>query len=224
MRRTDETVLERWQESRAAKRIKPGDGRPLTRIRWWQIPGRALLHLRLPQDNGGWEDYTVDIPRKRDPGTGDPRMAHLYLRGTQVAQSKLPARFPVHDGTIEVAISRYGLKRCHYVGIDGREQQLTPDSGSAEGRRSHFDDEHPGLSRTIGMVSMILLLVGVGLLILQLIGPVSAIPPITARTGIIESPIHLPWWLNFALGLGALGGALERSLRLRHSWLDSAGT
>ncbi|WP_353650836.1 hypothetical protein ABLG96_08025 [Nakamurella sp. A5-74] len=190
------------------------------------MPTRALFHLRMPDDNTGWADYAVDIPRKRkrDPGTGRAMIAHVYLGGTHVAQSKLPARFPVHGGTIEVATSRYGLKRCHYVEIGGRELQLTPDPRSAEGKRSHFGREHPGLSRMIGMLSMTLLIIGVILLIFQLVGPLSAIPLVAEKIGTIESPVHLPWWLNFALGLGAAAGALERGLRLRHSWLDSAGT
>ncbi|MFP5072481.1 hypothetical protein ACLFMI_22795 [Pseudonocardia nantongensis] len=38
-----------------------------------------------------------------------------------------------------------------------------------------------------------------------------------------ESPVQLPLWLNIALGVGAAVGSTERALRLRYSWLDSAG-
>lgn len=41
--------------------------------------------------------------------------------------------------------------------------------------------------------------------------------------GTFDSPLHLPLWLNFGLGLGALAASTERALRLSNSWLDGAG-
>jgi hypothetical protein len=49
--------------------------------------------------------------------------------------------------------------------------------------------------------------------------PSRSCPPSSPFT----SPVHLPGWLNFGLGLGAAAASTERALRLRHNWLlDSA--
>ncbi|MEU9885026.1 hypothetical protein [Sphaerisporangium sp. NPDC051011] len=150
--------------------------------------------------------------------------AHLYVDGAHRFESKLPAMFPVEGGAIEVAMSAYGIRRCHYVTRAGAEHQLTPDPKSAEGRRARLDGEHPALSRSIGVFSVLTLLVGVGLNLLQIAEPLSRIPPIAERAGIFESPIHLPLWLNIALGLAAVLASVERSLRLRYNpLLDRAG-
>lgn len=216
-------MLEDWKRTRLAKRVKPGDGRALQRFRWWQSLRRALFYLRLAGDGGQQLLYAIDLPKKSDPGHDDgKRKAHLYLNGRHHAESKIPAAFPVHGGTIEVAIGRFGVKRCHYVTAD-RELQLTPDPKSAEGRRARLDREHPALSRLLGVVSVLFLTVGVVLLVLQLAEPISAIPPIAESIGTFESPIHLPVWLNVGLGLGAVAASTERALRLTHSWLDSLG-
>lgn len=92
--------------------------------------------------------------------------------------------------------------------------QLTPDP-SAEGRRARFGARHPGLSVAITVGSVLLLVIGVGLNLLQLAEPVSEIPPVAQRGGAFDSPIHLPIWLNLALGSGAVLASMERALRLR---------
>lgn len=211
-------MLEQTRRRRAEKRVRPGDGRALQAFRWWQVPGRALLTLEL-----GQIDYAVDVRHWQNQSSGDVK-AHLYRDGRHWAESKLPAGFPVEGGVIEVRMSAVGLKRCHYVADDGTEHQLTPDPRSAEGRRARFDRGHPGLSRGVGIVSVLFLLIGVVLLALQLAEPISAIPPIAERFGTFESPLHLPVWLNIGLGLAAALGSTERALRLRHHWfLDTAG-
>jgi hypothetical protein len=216
-------VLENWKRARRAERVKPGDGRPLQRFRWWQSLTRGLFYLQLAGDGERPVIYAVDIPRKSDPGYDDSkRMAHLYLNGRHHAESKVPAAFPVQGGIIEVAIGRYGVRRAHYVTADG-EEQLVPDPDSAEGRRARLDREHPGLSRSLGVVSVVFLIVGVVLLVLQVAEPISAIPAIAENIGTFVSPIHLPIWLNILLGLAALAASTERALRLSNSWLDSAG-
>ena len=167
--------------------------------------------------------YAVDVRQWGKQG-GDEGKAHLYVDGRHHAESTLPAAFPVEGGTIEVALSTYGPKRMHYVAADGAEQQLVPDPRSAVGRRLRLDREFPALSRLIGVVSVLLLVVGVGLNLLQLLEPISAIPPVVERFGRFESPIHLPLWLNVALGVGAGLASMERALRLRyHPLLDGAG-
>ncbi|WDZ87279.1 hypothetical protein [Micromonospora cathayae] len=215
-------MIEDWRRQRAAKRIRSGDGRALKRLRWWQLPFRALFYLPLPHENGWQTVYAVDIPRRTDPDGGRAR-AHLYLDGRHHAESKLPAAFPVEGGTIEVAISAFGLKRCHYVTTAGAEHRLIPDPKSAEGRRARVEREHPTLSRSISVLSVLMLLLGVGLNLLQLAGPISQIPPIAENIGTFESPVRLPIWLNVALAVGAILASTERALRLRYGVLDQAG-
>jgi hypothetical protein len=202
---------QRW----AARRIKAGDGRPLQDFRWWQLPVRALLYLPLSRGDGRQAVYAVDVRHRAHLDGGKVR-AHLYLDGRHHAESRLPAAFPVEGGTIEVAMSAYGIKRCHYVAA-GAEHQLAPDPKSAEGRRARLDRECPVLSRSIGLLAVALLLTGVGFNLLQIAGPVSRIPPIAESVGIFVSPVRLPLWLNIALGLGALLGSMERALRLRYN-------
>lgn len=216
-------MFEQSRRRRAVKRVKPGDGRPLQPFRLWQVPGRALLNLKLAQGDGRQVDYAIDVRHWQNQSSGEVK-AHLYRNGKHQAESKIPAAFPVEGGVVEVQMSTVGLKRCHYVADDGTEHQLTPDPRSAEGRRAHLDRERPGLSRGIGIVSVLFLLVGVVLLALQIAEPISSTPPIAERFGTFESPVHLPVWLNVGLTAGAALGSMERALRLRYHWfLDAAG-
>jgi len=218
-------MLQDLRRRRAAKRIKPGDGRPLQPFRWWQLLAeRSLLTLRLVGQDGRDTNYAVDVRNYGGQGGTEGR-AHLFVDGRHQAESKLPAAFPIEGGVIEVAQSAYGLRRAHYVTADGAEQPLTPDPRSAAGRRLRLDRKHPVASRTVGGVSLVLLVAGLGLNLLQVLEPISAIPPLAERFGRFESPIHLPLWLNFALGIGAGLAATERALRMRYTpLLDGAGT
>ncbi|TFD92098.1 hypothetical protein E3T61_07255 [Cryobacterium lactosi] len=217
-------MSQEWKRGRAAKRVKPGNGRALRPFRWWQLPGRALFHAQFYNRDGHLMVYSVDIPSKRHPGYDDGKSkAHLYLNGKHLAESKLPTAFPVCDGTIEVATSAFGVKRCHYVSADGEDRQLSPDPKSAEGRRSRLERVHPTLSRLLGFLSVLFLVIGTLLLLLQIAEPISAIPQFAEYIGTFESPIRLPLWLNIGLGLAALAASTDRALRLRYSWLDSAG-
>jgi len=215
-------MFEDWKRNRAAKRVRPGDGRALQPFRWWQLLRRSLFLLEVFGRDGHPVGYAVDVRHWADKETGES-VAHLYVDGRHHAYSRVPAMFAVEGGTIEVAASQFGLKRCHYVAADGAERQLIPDPRSAEGRRARLDSRHPSLSRSLGFVSVVMLLVGVALLVLQVAEPISEIPPVADSIGTFESPIHLPLWLNLALGLGAVAASTERALRLRFSWLDSLG-
>lgn len=214
-------MMNDWRHRLRARRVKPGDGRPLQSFRWWQQLGRALFHLRLPGGPHPDTVYAVDVRHWGNQSGGEVR-AHLYRDGRLHAESKIPAAFPVPGGSIEVAMSGFGIKRCHYV-TDRGEFQLTPDPRSAEGRRARLERNHPALSRYIGIASIALLVVGLALLLLQVAEPLSRIPPVAEAVGVFHSPVQLPTWLNIVLGVGAAVGSTERALRLRYSWLDSLG-
>jgi hypothetical protein len=204
----------------ASRRLKPGDGRELQRFRWWQLPIRSLFWFR---PTGDAHAYVVDVRHGAQLDDSKVR-AHLYVNGRHELESKLPASFPVAGGAIEVAMSAYGIKRCHFVPVSGTPEQLTPDPASAEGRRARLEANRPGLSRGIGVVSILTLVIGLGLNLLQLAEPISQIPPIAENVGTFTSPVRLPLWLNIALGAGAVLASMERALRMRYTpLLDLAG-
>ncbi len=207
-----------WRRRRAVQRVKPGDGRPLKGFRWWQLLVRALFHLRLTNDDGRQTVYAVDVRHWQNQASGGVE-AHLYLDRRQHAKSRLPAVFPVQGGTIEVRMSAFGLKRCHYVTEEGTERQLVPDPCSAEGRRARLDSAHPALGRTIGVLSTVVLVTAVVLLVPQLIEQVTRPAAISQHIGSFTSPLDLPGWANTAIGLSTLVASTERALRLRYSRL-----
>ena len=86
-----------------------------------------------------------------------------------------------------------------------------------------FAREHPVASGLIGAISVLMLLAGVGLNMLQVAEPVSAIPLIAGVFGSFESTLHLPVWLNLAFGFGAVVGAMERAMQVRYHWLLDSG-
>ena len=105
-----------WRRRRAARRIKPGTGRKLQPFRWWQPFARSLYSIDL-----GRQVYAVDVRHRRRFFSEDGKgTADLYLDGRHHAESKLPAAFSVPGGTIEVADSPFGLKRCHYITDEGK--------------------------------------------------------------------------------------------------------
>lgn len=196
----------------------------MKRFRWWQAPlGRALFHLGPSPDGRRPGAYAVDV-RYWGNQSGGEATAHLYLDGRHHARSKIPAVFPVEGGVIEVAKSSFGFKRCHYVTTEGQESQLVPDPKSSAGRRARFERDHPAASRMIGAASVLMLVIGVGLNLLQLAEPISQVPPIAENLGTFTSPVSLPLWCNIALAFGAGLASMERALRLRFHWLlDAAG-
>lgn len=214
--------MAQWRERRAARRVKPGDGRPLKPFRWWQTLSRALFTLRLRDDDGRHQVYAVDVRHWGNSSTGDVE-AHLYLDGRQHAVSKVPAAFPVPGGSVEVAVSAFGLKRCHYVAADGSDHQLEPDPSTAEGRRAHLERAHPALSRRIGHLSLLVLVVGLAVLVPQVVAPLSQIPPVAQHLGTVASPVDVPAWANAVITVLAVAASTERALRLRYSALLDGG-
>lgn len=216
-------MFQQWKRRRAVARIEPGDGAALQRFRWWQLLGRSLLHIDLTAATGRAVRYSVDVRQWRTDENGNVKV-HLYRDGRRHAVARAPALFPVEGGMIEVAMSSVGLKRCHYVPDSGTARQLTPDERSPEGRRARFERRRPVLSRVVGALSVLALLVGVALLVQEIAVPILQIPPIAARIGHVEPLLRLPLWLTVGLGLAAAIASTERALRLRYHWLlDAAG-
>lgn len=208
--------IKQWR----GRRVRMGSGEPLRRYRWWQIFSRSLRSINLPSPDGTSATYTVDVRHGGDASDGEIR-ARLYLNGALHALSKMPARFSVPGGHIEVASTGFGLKRCHFVReADGSEQQLTPDPASAEGRRARLHHTHPGVSRLLGIVSTIFVLAGLCVEVPQVIESISGIPAIADSIGTFTSPVRLPLQLNLVIGLAAVLGSTERALRMRSSWID----
>ncbi|MEU2946520.1 hypothetical protein ABZ617_10875 [Nocardiopsis alba] len=215
-------MYQQWRRRRAEKRVAPGDGRALQRFRWWQVPGRALFHLDHADPWGLPRHYAVDVRHWGNQSSGEVE-AGLYLDGRRHAVGRIPVAFPIEGGVIEVDMSDYGMKRCHFVADDGTERLLTPDPRSPEGRRARFGRRHPGVSRAIGAVSIVFLLVGLALLAQEIAVTLSEIPPIAERFGRIEPLFDLPRWLDVTLAIAAALAATERALRLRYHWLIDAG-
>ncbi|KRE61597.1 hypothetical protein [Nostocoides sp. Soil756] len=209
----------RWRRSLAARRLRPGDGRPLPRFRWWQMLSRSVRTVTLARPDGGASTYAVDVRQLGDGSDGAVR-ARLYLDGALVWSSGLPASFPVPGGRIEVAAGTYGLKRCHLVRADGSSTPLQPHPASAEGRRARLERTHPRLSRAVGLVSALLVLVGLCVAVPQLAATISQIPQVAATVGTFDLPVHIPGAVNVAAALAAAAGSVERALRLRSTWLD----
>ena len=87
-------MLQDYRRRRAARRLKPGDGRPLQPFRWWQLLAeRSLLTLRLVGRDGRDMNYAVDVRSYGKQGSLEGR-AHLFVDGRHQAESALPAVFP----------------------------------------------------------------------------------------------------------------------------------
>ncbi|WJV50451.1 hypothetical protein [Streptomyces flavofungini] len=215
-------MIDEWRRRRAARRVKPGDGWPLQPFRWWQLLSRALFYLRLTHDDGRQIVYAIDVRHGRTDESGAVN-ADLYVDGRRHARSRLPAAFPVPGGTVEVRTSAFGLKRCHYVTAEGTEHRLVPDRDSAEGRRAYVDRAHPALSRWIGHLSSIVLVLALLLLVSQLVEQVTRPDEIARHVGAFTSPVDLSAWGNAVAGFVAAAAGTERALRLQYHWLLDAG-
>ncbi|MCQ1953894.1 hypothetical protein [Arthrobacter sp. zg-Y238] len=201
--------------------LEPGDGQTLPRYRWWQLFSRSLFHLRLAGEDGAPEIWSVDV-RPGGDADGEVR-ARLYRNGINQARSELPAVFAVPGGAIEVEVSIYGLRRCHYVTPDGSERQLLPDPASAEGLRARLERTNPALSRAVGIVSASVLVVALVLGVPQIVEQIMQLPPVAENIGTFSSPFQLPASANITLLLATLAASTERALRLRYNWVLDGG-
>jgi hypothetical protein len=140
---------------------------------------------------------------------------HLYRDGVEVQVQKSPATFQL-DGsaTIEASMGLLGMRRVDLV-ADGGTTMLTPVEGTAEEWRLRLARERPGLSRLIGAISWIVLVVALVYEVPQLIALICGVIGLD-----FESPIVLPGAANLTLGIAALAAALERALRFKSNrWL-----
>lgn len=216
-------MFRQWRRRRAIERIEHGDGRNLPAFRWWQLLGRSLFHLERVDAEGSFVSYAIDARQWKTDENGYLKVS-LYRNDRQYAVSRVPAVFPVEGGNIEVAASNFGLKRCHFVSADGTEELLRPDGRSAEGRRARLDEHRPRLSRAIGIISALVLLVGVALLLQEIAVPVLRIPPIAERIGPVDPLFTMPLWATIGIGVVTALASTERALRMRYRWwLDAAG-
>lgn len=206
-------MFQNWRSRRRQNKVKPGDGHALVPFRWWHLLYRSLFFLRLPGHIYAVSFNYFDMDSK----------AHLYRDGAHHAVSTLPAAFPVPGGEIQVAASTVGLKRMHYVTEACEVQQLTPDADSSEGRRARLETNRPTVSRWLGIVSAVVLVIALVLGLPQILELVTHWDVIAERVGTFTSPFHLPASLNTALTLAAVTASYERALRLRYNWLLDGG-
>lgn len=87
----------RWKQKKAIRKVKPGDGHALKPYRWWQIFTRSLFYIRLTEEDGEQHIYAVSVPYFSEDVKAD-----LYRDDKHDATSKLPAKFPVPGGLIDV--------------------------------------------------------------------------------------------------------------------------
>jgi hypothetical protein len=200
-----------------------------------QADGRSVLSDWL----GSWEDWfgpsTSDSEGSgaeegaaSGSGSSSKRrqrpQAALYRDGVQVARANLPAVFPVPDGAIEVATGTYGLTRMHLVPAQGPARTLRPHPRTMEGRRARFGHRFPVLSRLLGVVAVLVLLISLVVTVPQVLEQVTMLEPVAERVGTFTSPISLPAWANISLLVAGALAAFERALTLRNHWLIDADT
>jgi hypothetical protein len=163
----------------------------------------ALFHGRFETSYDG-RTWTVDVDFL-DPG----RKLNLYRDGTPVESQKSPATFELGaGGTIEASMTMLGMRQIDLV-VDGETTTLAPVDGTPEAWRLRLGRERPGLSRAIGAISWIVLVIAF----------VTGLGELVALTG-VDSPFAIANPFNTIIGLAALFAALERALRFKTSrWL-----
>ncbi|MBP2380132.1 hypothetical protein [Brachybacterium sacelli] len=232
-------MFDSHRRRRHLRNAAPGDGSALPDYQLWQIFHRTLFTLELDDAAGGTEVCTVDVhyfaddleDRDSDETWTDteqegppPPPVALYRDGLQEKVADPPVAFAVSGGVIEVKMGTYGLSRMHYVPEDGPTRMLRPYPRSLEGLRARFGRRFPRVSRAIGALAVVILLVGLVLMVPQAAELITQVDIVAEHVGTFTSPISLPVWANTALlGAGIVAG-LERALTLRNHWLIDADT
>lgn len=212
-------ILQARQNRRRMGKVKDGDGSAMKPYRFWQFLYRTIFHINIENQYGDSDRYTVDIDLY-GPDLLQGR-ANLFKNNKEIAKSTIPAQFPIGDGYIDVQATDYGLKRIHYV-EGNMERQLTPDPRTAEGFRANLAFRHPKLSRTIDILSITILVIGILVLIPSLIETISG----WEITGGFEftSPLHLPGWFEGMMLVLTILAAIERALSIKNHWLIDMDT
>ena len=225
-------MFQRLRRQRQLGRAKPGDGSALKDLRWWQTLTRTQFALDPDHGAGREASYIVDVrylATELEGGRIAEGARHapiaFYRDGRQLHIANSPVAFEVPGGTVEVAIGSYGLSRMHLVpSDDGPATTLRPHPRSLEGLRARFGRRHPGASRLLGALAIVVLLIGVVLMLPQAAELITSIPPVAERVGAFTSPIQLPAWLNVTVTVAGVLAAVERALTLRNHWLIDADT
>ncbi|WP_256840440.1 hypothetical protein [Ornithinimicrobium faecis] len=205
----------KWRRKRQPPRTEPGDGSALQPHRPWQMLSRSVFHIELADEDGVARDYAADVRYFSADGTVD-----FYVDGRQELVSEQPTAFPVPGGVVEVSVGSTGLRRIHLVPDDGgQERTLTPVRHSAEYWRAVTDHRFPVLSKWIGRVASVILLLGLVLFGPQLLEALTQWEVVGDRFGTYTSPISLPGWANTSLLVAGTAASLERALTLRSHWL-----
>ena len=134
----------------------------------------------------------------------------LYRDGVAVEEKKSPAKFPVGPGaTIEASMGVFGMRQVELL-ADGETTQLSPVDGTLEAWRLGLERDRPRLSRAIGGLSWVVLVVAA----------VTGLIELVELTG-VDLPVTLPKTLATLIGVAALFAAVERALRFKSNrWLD----
>jgi hypothetical protein len=140
----------------------------------------------------------------------------LYRDGTRVNTRKSPARFEIDGGAaIEASMGLLGMKTLRLI-EPGGETALTPAEGVAEARRADFERRNPRVSRIVGVLAWLVLVIALIIEIpeiIRLIGDAVGFE--------FTPPIQLSPLANGLLGVLALAAALDRALLFKSNrWLD----
>ena len=208
-------MWDRRKRQRQLAKAKPGDGSALKPHQPWQVLHRSVFRITLPDQDGVQREFSVDVYY-----FDWDDVVRFYRDGRQHLVAEQPAAFPVPGGVIEVEVGTFGVSRMHLVPEAGGDAQvLAPVRHSGEYWRAVLDHRHPRLSRWIGRVAIVILIVGLILFVPQLLELVSHWDVVAERFGSFTSPIALPAWLNTTLVVAGFAASLERALSLRNHWL-----
>lgn len=191
----------------------PEPGAPLPPFR----RSLSLQRTRFAIDLSDASTATVDV----DHASG---RASLYRNDRHVRTGDMPIRFPLGSDGIEVAASRYGMRRIHLIGADGSRRRLDPAPGTPEHWRARLSRRRPGVGRALAVGAVLVLTVNLILLAPQVLELVTRLPLWAEHFTPFDSPVGLSAWANTALTLTAALAGIERALTFRHHRLLDAET
>ncbi|MEV5807220.1 hypothetical protein [Streptomyces parvulus] len=189
----------------------PAPGAPLPRFRPSLTLERTRFATRLPDAS----TVTIDV----DHLSGQ---ASLYHDDQHVRTADMPVRFACGSARVDVAASRYGMKRIHLVSADGSRRRLDPAPGTPEYWRARLSGRHPDVGRALAVGAVLALVVNLALISPQFLQTVTHVPQWADHFAPFVSPIRLPAWANTALTITAALAGVERALAFRHHRLLDA--